>query len=84
MKSLEVIDIEQPLPQLWPYFEGLKGVSVLSIRGGNSDLLSAQTQAEMQHRHPQCEIYVAPNEGHAPMLWDKAAIQRISSFLAKI
>jgi pimeloyl-ACP methyl ester carboxylesterase len=84
MKSLEAFDIEQPLPQLWPYFDGLKGVSVLSIRGANSDLFSADTQAAMQKRHPLCEIYVVEREGHAPMLWDKPAIQRIGAFLAKV
>jgi pimeloyl-ACP methyl ester carboxylesterase len=36
MKSLENYDLEKPLPPLWPYFDGLRGVPVLSIRGENS------------------------------------------------
>jgi pimeloyl-ACP methyl ester carboxylesterase len=84
MKSLEAFDIEKPLPQLWPYFDGLKAVPVLSIRGANSDLFSAETQVAMQRRHPLCEAYVAEREGHAPMLWDKPALQRIGAFLAKV
>jgi pimeloyl-ACP methyl ester carboxylesterase len=81
MKSLEAYDLEQPLPVLWPYFDGLKGVPVLSIRGENSDLFSEATQAEMARRHPFCEPYVVVGEGHAPLLSDKATLQKISSFV---
>ncbi len=81
MKSLEIYDLEQPLPELWPYFEGLKGVPLLSIRGENSDLFSASTQAEMARRHPLCEPYLVVGEGHAPLLSDRATMQKISTFV---
>ncbi len=81
MKSLEVYDLEQPLPVLWPYFDGLKGVPVLSIRGENSDLFSQATQAEMARRHPFCEPYVVVGESHAPLLSDRATMQKIASFV---
>ena len=84
MKSLESFDIEKPLPVLWPYFDGLKSVPVLSIRGANSDLLSANTQAEMAKRHPHCEIWVAEGEGHAPMLADRPSLQKIAAFVAGV
>jgi pimeloyl-ACP methyl ester carboxylesterase len=81
MKSLEVYDLEQPLPVLWPYFDGLKGVPVLSIRGENSDLFSEATQTEMARRHPFCEPYVVVGEGHAPLLSDRATLQKMASFI---
>jgi pimeloyl-ACP methyl ester carboxylesterase len=81
LKSLEAYDLEQPLPVLWQYFEGLKGVPVLSIRGENSDLFSQATQAEMAQRHPLCEPYVVVGEGHAPLLSDRATMQKISTFV---
>jgi pimeloyl-ACP methyl ester carboxylesterase len=81
MKSLEEYDLEKPLPELWQYFEGLKGVPVLSIRGGNSDLFSEATQAEMAKRHPLCEPYVVVGEGHAPLLSDRATMQKITAFV---
>jgi pimeloyl-ACP methyl ester carboxylesterase len=84
MKSLEAFDLEKPLPVLWPYFDGLKNVPVLSIRGSNSDLLSEATQAEMARRHPGCEPYVVIGEGHAPLLGDRATIQKIVGFVHQV
>ncbi len=80
-KSLEEYDLEKPLPILWQYFEGLKGVPMLSIRGENSDLFSDATQKEMLVRHPMAEAYVAVGEGHAPLLGDNASLRRITQFL---
>jgi pimeloyl-ACP methyl ester carboxylesterase len=84
MKSLESFDIEKPLPVLWPYFDGLKSVPVLSIRGANSDLFSAQTQAEMGRRHPMFDSYIVEGEGHAPMLTDRSTMQKIAAFVAGV
>jgi pimeloyl-ACP methyl ester carboxylesterase len=79
-RSLEEYDLEKPLPVLWQYFEGLKGVPVLSIRGEHSDLFAEETQKEMLRRHPLAEAYVAVGEGHAPLLGDGAALRRITNF----
>jgi pimeloyl-ACP methyl ester carboxylesterase len=84
MKSLEEYDLEKPLPVLWQYFDGLRGVPVLSIRGENSDLFSEQTQAEMARRHPRCEPYVVVGEGHAPLLSDRATMQKVISFIHSV
>jgi pimeloyl-ACP methyl ester carboxylesterase len=81
-KSLDVFDLEKPLPVLWQYFEGLKGVPLLSIRGEHSDLFAEETQAEMLVRHPLAEAYVATGEGHAPLLGDASALRRITNFIA--
>jgi pimeloyl-ACP methyl ester carboxylesterase len=83
-KTLESLDLEKPVPVLWPYFDCLKHVPVLSIRGENSDLLSEETQAEMAARHPQCQTMSAAGQGHAPMLTDKASIGRIAAFCAEV
>ncbi len=80
-KSLDAIDIEKPLPILWPQFEALRAVPVLAIRGANSDLLSAATLEEMARRHPNCETYTVPGQGHAPLLFDDASIRRIAAFM---
>src|ERR671938_918503 len=67
-RTLEGLDLEAPLPPLWPLFEGLKRVPVLAIRGANSDLLSAETLDAMAKAHPLLETLTVPNQGHAPLL----------------
>ncbi len=84
MKTLESLDLEQPLPNLWPQFDGLRGVPLLILRGANSDLLSAGTLQKMAHRHKGAEIHVVGGQGHAPLLLDEATIGRICDFVTKI
>jgi pimeloyl-ACP methyl ester carboxylesterase len=83
-KALEAMDIEAPLPKLWPQFEGLRNLPLLVIRGENSDLLSPQTLDEMIARHPGAEAYTVPGQGHAPLLLDVASIERICAFIAAV
>ncbi len=83
MKVLEEIDLEAPLPVLWNYFEGLKAVPLLAIRGANSDLLAGKTLEEMGERHPDCETYVAPGQGHAPLLGSKDMVRRIAKLVQR-
>jgi pimeloyl-ACP methyl ester carboxylesterase len=68
MKTLEVLDLDAPLPDLWPLFEALKPFPVLAIRGGHSDLLTADTLQMMQDRHPRLTAVTVPDQGHAPSL----------------
>lgn len=83
MKVLEELDLEAPLPILWPYFDGLKAVPMLAIRGANSDLLAEKTLIEMRERHPDCEIFIAPGQGHAPMLGTKDMVRRVGRLIAR-
>jgi pimeloyl-ACP methyl ester carboxylesterase len=82
MKALESLDLERPLPTLWPWFDGLRDVPLLIIRGANSDLLSAGTLQEMVARHPGAEIHIVEGQGHAPLLLDEQTISRICGFVA--
>ncbi|MGP9822131.1 alpha/beta fold hydrolase [Salinarimonas sp. NSM] len=81
MKTLEQLDLEQSPPPLWPLFEGLAHAPVLAIRGAHSDLLAAETLAEMGRRHPRLETEEAAGEGHAPLLRGALA-ERIARFIA--
>lgn len=83
-KTLEGLNLDQPLPTLWPQFEALAPIPILAIRGENSDLLSAQTLAEMVKRHPQCQTYEVSGQGHAPLLQDFASLERIKQFVQTI
>lgn len=70
-------------PDFWPGFEALNGCPVMVVRGSNSDLLSAATVEAMRRCHEGLEAFVAPGEGHAPLLWDRASLSAIGSFLHK-
>jgi pimeloyl-ACP methyl ester carboxylesterase len=83
MKVLEELDLEAPLPILWPYFDGLNAVPMLAIRGANSDLLAEKTLVEMGERHPDCETFVAPGQGHAPILGSRDMVRRIGRLIAR-
>lgn len=84
VKPFEAIDLDEPLVSNWPLFEALADVPLLVIRGSNSDILSAETLAEMARRHASCETYVVEGQGHAPLLYDQASIERIAGFIGKI
>lgn len=83
MKVLEDLDLEAPLPVLWGYFAGLNAVPVLAIRGANSDLLAEKTLVEMAERHPDCQTFVAPGQGHAPLLGTADMVRRIGKLIGR-
>ncbi|MCR5859045.1 alpha/beta fold hydrolase [Mesorhizobium sp. J428] len=83
LNTMSSIDLNKPLPQMWPQFEGLRGIPVLAIRGENSKLLSAETLEEMARRHPAMETITVEGQGHAPLLETGDLPERIARFLEK-
>ena len=81
-RTLEGLNLEAPLPDLWPLLDGLKSCPVLVIRGANSDLLTAETVQGMQERHSRLSSITVPDQGHAPSL-DGELIQMIRDFFTK-
>lgn len=76
-----MIDPAKPFPTLWPWYDALKEIRTLIIRGANSDLLSDETCAEMLAHNPAAQLFVARGEAHAPMLGREVIANRISGFL---
>ncbi len=83
-KAMESFDLAQPMPALWTRFDGLRDTPLLIIRGGNSDLFSPETLAEMAQRHPGSEIHIVEGQGHPPLLIDAESIQWIADFVAEV
>jgi pimeloyl-ACP methyl ester carboxylesterase len=69
---------------MWPGIDGLNGRPVLLLRGGLSDILSADILARMAARLDDCEAVTVPDVGHAPMLDEAEAVAAIDRLLAKI
>lgn len=83
LKPLQAIDLDRPLPALWPQFDGLGAIPLMAIRGANSRLLSAQTLAEMARRHKAMEQITVNGQGHAPLLETGGLPERIAAFIAR-
>lgn len=80
--QMQSLDLEAPLPDLWPQFEGFQGIPLMVIRGENSKLLTAATSAEMASRHQETVIKIAGGQGHAPVLHIGDIPEAIRSFLS--
>lgn len=81
--TLDTLDLDKPLPEFWPQFEGLFHAPLLALRGENSDLLSQETFETMLARHPNAEGLVVRGQGHAPLLRDEETISAIQQFVAR-
>jgi pimeloyl-ACP methyl ester carboxylesterase len=67
---------------LWPVWEAI-ACPALVIRGGQSDLLTAEIADEMVRRKPATRLVTFPECGHAPALMDPAQIAVIRNWLAE-
>lgn len=83
VKQLSAIDFNTQLPTLWPQFDALAHVPVMTIRGENSQLLSQATVAEMAKRHPGMETLVVAGQGHAPLPHSAGIPAAIAKFLER-
>ncbi len=66
---------------LWPFFEALKEIPTLVIRGELSDLLGRDTVAKMRLRKLDLKTVEAPAVGHAPLLTEPEVWSSIEEFL---
>lgn len=82
--SLKDIDLSTPLPTLWPQFDGMKNMPLLTIRGELSGLLSEKTLAEMQEHNPAMQAHTVKGQGHAPILHLSGLPAVISKFLKSV
>jgi pimeloyl-ACP methyl ester carboxylesterase len=74
----------QPTIDMWPFFAALASKPLLVVRGGKSDLLSAQALEKMKVAAPNASFAVVPGVGHAPDLNEPEAVAAISAFLDEV
>lgn len=68
---------------LWPTFDGLRGIPTLLMRGVLSDILSDATARRMAERHPGLDYVQVPGIGHCPLLTEPEATLGIDRLLAR-
>jgi len=71
-------------PDLWPYFDALKGLPLAAIRGANSTLLSRETLHEMQARRPDMITVEVPGRGHVPFLDEPEALAALQDWIGQL
>ena len=69
---------------MWPLFAALAQKPLLVVRGGKSDLLSAEAAAKMQSAAPGAKFVTVPGVGHAPDLDEPEAVAAIDAFLDQL
>ena len=81
LAQAEAVAEMEEKPSLWPWFAALDGLPCGVIRGAQSDILSAETYAEMQRRLPALRAVELPDRGHVPFLDEPAALSLIHDVL---
>lgn len=71
-------------PDLWPLFDALSGLPLGLIRGAQSNILSAQTAAEMCDRRPDMAFAELADRGHVPFLDEPGAQGVIDRVLGQV
>ncbi|GGG67470.1 hydrolase [Salipiger pallidus] len=71
----------QPVADMWPLFDALRGLPLCAIRGANSDLLSPETFAQMKVRRPDMIAAEVPGRGHVPFLDEPASVGALTRWL---
>lgn len=81
------LDIAKPFAvafapvSLWPFFASFREIPVLAVRGGLSDLLSAEGFARMKQVKPDLEQVTVPNRGHVPLFNEPEIAPVLDRFL---
>ena len=78
-----LLEPAEPHPDLWNLWRAIRAVPTLAIRGGVSDILSAETFQHMKAEKPDLAQVTIPGVGHCPTLAEPAARKAIDEFLAQ-
>jgi len=84
LRDAVLASAEALAPDLWPYFDALKGLPVACIRGANSDLLSQETLDEMLRRRPDMIATNVPDRAHIPFLDEPESLDVLNRWLEQM
>jgi pimeloyl-ACP methyl ester carboxylesterase len=69
---------------LWPFWQAMRGIPLLAIRGAQSDILSSATFAKMKAENPELMQLEVAQRGHVPLLDEPECIAAIDALLAQV
>ena len=84
LHGLKGVDLNTPLPTLWPQFMGLGRMPLMALRGEHSSLLSEKTLVDMKARVPSLQTVTIPGHGHAPILHLSGIPEILTRFFASV
>lgn len=84
LDGLKGVDLNTPLPTLWPQFQALATMPLMALRGAHSTLLSAVTLEDMQRRAPSLQTVTVQGQAHAPILHLSGIPDVLSKFFASV
>jgi len=73
----------QSSPDLWPFFAALHTIPMVVLRGGISDILSAETLERMAREHPVLVPVTVPGIGHVPLMSEDVCKQAIDDLVGR-
>ncbi len=76
-------DETQAAPDLWPFFQAMYSIPVVALRGGLSDILSAETLERMAEKHPDLVPVTVDGIGHVPLMNEPKCMKAIDDLVAR-
>jgi pimeloyl-ACP methyl ester carboxylesterase len=83
LREAVLADAGDVAPDLWPVFDAIGEMPMALIRGANSDIVTAETAAEMRRR-PDMVFADVPGRGHVPFLDEPEALAALETWLAQV
>lgn len=84
LRDSVVAALEQPSPDLWPFFDALEGLPTALLRGETSDLLTSEIAEKMTKRRPDMLFTQVADRGHVPFLDEPESLEIIQAWLKEM
>lgn len=84
LREAVLADAGDLAPDLWSIFDAIGDIPLALIRGANSDIITADTAAEMRRRRPDMIHVDVPRRGHVPFLDEPEALDALTAWLDQV